>query len=353
MLHLAGKGCLKAGKAAGGRSPLTVAVLLSLSCQAVMDLDVELRMPYDSKDMSLPDSCMVLRIPVLPTAVGMASLNEFRGISLIRAMAKFYTAAMTRLLQSKLGSCALEEYHRPSLFVYGARAAAEQLGVGLGVLFDISCEWQIGEALYVLSGDARAAFGASMPDSVLQALREFGISARTRRPLAEVLFSDRAMARMEVETEEFAYLPTHQGGVESTAQWHVFLRNLLRDLDRQWEEVACGISSGVLGVVRCLVWGDNLYLLVRSASAAREIVDVAVRELARHGKKLKSDELCVLRSDTENACGAGRVLLPPRGRNVGHAGGGSTCTFSVWCCRGTRLGMCGRDFGEGRIWVSR
>lgn len=44
--------------------------------------------------------------------------------------------------------------------------------------------WRHGQALHVWSADVRAAFDGLMPESVLEASRSFGISARTRRTSA-------------------------------------------------------------------------------------------------------------------------------------------------------------------------
>lgn len=88
--------------------------------------------------------------------VGDATLNEFRVKSFIDTMSKFYTAAPTRLLRSELGACPPMAYYRPTVFGY-ERGAAEQIGVGLGVLFHTSCEWRSAEALDVVRVDDRAA----------------------------------------------------------------------------------------------------------------------------------------------------------------------------------------------------
>lgn len=81
---------------------------------------------------------------------------------------------------------------------------------------------------------------------------------------------------MRVETDEFPCLPTLQG-------WN--------------EEIACGVSLDGLGAVCCVAWADNPYCIARSASAARDMVEVAVRERATHGMHLKADDMLALRSD--------------------------------------------------------
>lgn len=85
-----------------------------------------------------------------------------------------------------------------------------------GVVPAEACEWQHGEAVYIVSVDSKAAFDALIPERVLQAMWAFGVSARTQRAFAEVLFFNKATARMAVETDEFPYLPTRQGGVEES-----------------------------------------------------------------------------------------------------------------------------------------
>lgn len=144
---------------------------------------------------TVPDGWRVLRLAMLPKVARAHELRHFRGIS--------YTATLTRLLRCELRAVAPHDYWTPLVFGYEEGAAAEQIGVGLMALFQRSVEWQHGEALYVLSVDVRAAFDKLMPESVLQALRSFGVSARTRRAFAQVLFGNTAVARLEVETGEF------------------------------------------------------------------------------------------------------------------------------------------------------
>lgn len=103
---------------------------------------------------------------------------------------------------------------------------------------------------------------------------------------------------MEVDTDEFPYLATRQGGVEFMVMWEVLLRKLLIDLERRFSGLACGVEFDGLGIVRCVAWADKSYFLARSASTARPMVDMTVRELARNSMELKSEELFVLRSDT-------------------------------------------------------
>lgn len=91
--------------------------------------------------------------------------------------------------------------------------------------------------------------------------------------------------------------PQKWGGVESTLRWSVLLRKLLLDRGAAWEELACWMSLDDLGVVGCSAWADNLYFVARSASAARAMVAVAIRELAKHGAQLKPDKRFVLSSD--------------------------------------------------------
>lgn len=221
----------KQGKSPGGRSPLTSEVLHALPWQAVLELDGLFRDLYQDPSASMPDMWRVLRLTMLPKFARTSEHRNFRGISLIDAMAKLYTASLTRLLRCELQACAPSDYWHPLVFGYEEGAAAAQMGVGLSALIQISCEWQHGPALYVLRVDVRVAFENMVPEGVLHALRSLGVPARTRRAFAQVLVGNPAVARLEVDTEEFPYLPTRQGGVESTVLWNVFLRRLLLDLE--------------------------------------------------------------------------------------------------------------------------
>lgn len=135
------------------------------------------------------------------------------------------------------------------VFGYEEGAAAEHIGVGLSALFQTSSEWQHAQALYMLSVDVKAALDKLMPKSVLQALRCFGVSARTRRAFAQVFFGNRGVSGLEVETDEFHCLPTRQGSVESTVLWNVFLRRLLLDLNAHFQACNGGVDVGGLGRV--------------------------------------------------------------------------------------------------------
>lgn len=126
--------------------------------------------------------------------------------------------------------------------------------MGLGMLFQHACEWQLVGALYTISVDIKVAFDALMPESVLQATRAFGVSALARLRAGSVL----QQGRMAVETEEFPSLPTRQGGVESRLLWNVFLRKPFLDLDRAWEDLACGVELDGLGVVRVSASAESL-----------------------------------------------------------------------------------------------
>lgn len=105
----------------------------------MMDLNALFRRPYENVAEPMPDMWKVLRLTTLPKAPNAQVLNKFRGISLIDAMAKLYTSALTRLLRSELVACAPAEFHRPLVFGYEAGAAAN--GMGLCALFQKSFEW--------------------------------------------------------------------------------------------------------------------------------------------------------------------------------------------------------------------
>lgn len=274
------RAAVKQGKSPGGRSPLTPEVLQALSWQVLMELDGLFRSLYEDPSKSVPDVWRMLRLTMLPKVSRASELCKFRGISLIDAMAKSYIAALTRLLRCELQACAPSDYKRPLVFGYEEGAAAKQIGVGLSALFQKSSEWQHAQALYVLSVDGKSAFDKLMPESVLHALRSFGVSARTRRAFAHVLFGNKGVARLEVETDEFPYLPMRQGGVESTVLWNVFLRRLLLDLDIQFHTCGGGVDIGGLGKVACLAWADNLYLVAESMEKVRQMLDMVVR----HGR---------------------------------------------------------------------
>lgn len=132
----------------------------------------------------MPDVWRVLRLTKLPKVSRASELRQFRGIRRIDSMAKLYTASLTRFLRCELLACAPSDYRRPMVFGYEEGAAAEHIGVGLLALFHTSSEWQHAQALYMLSVDVKAALDKLMPKSVLQALRCFGVSARTRRAFA-------------------------------------------------------------------------------------------------------------------------------------------------------------------------
>lgn len=131
-----------------------------------------------------------------------------------------------------------------------------------------------------------------------------------------MLFSNRATARLEVETDEFPYLPTRQGGVESTVLPTVFLQRLLLDLDARFAEFGGRIDLDGLGRVSCLAWSGNLYFVADSAVVVRQMLDVAVQELFRRGIKLKADEMFLLRSDvaTRPSADIAHTLYPGDGR---------------------------------------
>lgn len=124
------------------------------------------------------------------------------------------------------------------------------------------------------------------------------------------------MARLEVETDEFHYMPTRQGGVEPTVLWNVFLRRLLLDLDDRFQGLNGGVDVGGLGRVSCLAWADNLYLVAHTMEIARNMLDTVMQELSRHGMELKADEVFLLRSDVSTCPGSHlqELLTPADGR---------------------------------------
>lgn len=142
---LGARAVAKAEKAPGGRSPVTPEVLQALPWQTVMDLDVLFKRLYENVAEPMPDFWRVLCLKMLPMVQNAQELQKFRGISLIGAVAKFYTFALTRLLRSDLAAVAPAEFHRPLIFGFEMGAAAEQIGVGLSALFQRSCDWQIGD----------------------------------------------------------------------------------------------------------------------------------------------------------------------------------------------------------------
>lgn len=133
---------MKAGEAPGGTNPPAADVLRCLLRQAMLELNSEFRRLYEGKDRPLPHRWRVLKLTLLPKCVGASGLRRCRGISLIDALANLYIAALTRLLRAVVGQCAPAMYYRAMAFGYEAWAPSEQIGVGLGVLFQQANAWQ-------------------------------------------------------------------------------------------------------------------------------------------------------------------------------------------------------------------
>lgn len=104
------RAAIKQGKSPGGRSPLTPEILLTLPWQVIMELDCLFRDLYENPSASMPDVWRVLRLTMLPKVWRASELRKCRGISLIDAMAKLYTASLTRLLRCELQACAPADY---------------------------------------------------------------------------------------------------------------------------------------------------------------------------------------------------------------------------------------------------
>eukprot|EP00973_Karenia_brevis_P041712 5773398-Karenia_brevis.AAC.1 len=113
---------------------------------------------FHAKDLSRPTFWAHI-VMILINKIGHPkALDDFRGISLIAVLAKWYMTALMLLVKSEVRMIRHVRWDRLYIFGFEDGHACTQICSGLSMLVNRGLEWAEQAAVYVASADVRAAF---------------------------------------------------------------------------------------------------------------------------------------------------------------------------------------------------
>ena len=197
----------------------------------------------------------------LPKTVRPKSFQQFRGISLLSVMSKWYAQCLY-ILAKRCPKPAL--YHNICIYSYESCLDTRYVTTALQILMSRGMEWHNRMPTYVFNGEIHAAFDNMKPATIAKALQGAGLHPRL-------------VAAMIAETvglkccPRFAGLPVdqpipfnkcaRQGGVESAYEWNSVMMMCLSKLVPLWYESGYGVDLADGRRYTHAVWADNIWLM--------------------------------------------------------------------------------------------
>ena len=156
----------------------------------------------------------------LPKVASPECLDQFRGISLLPVMSKWYMQCLYILARR---SPLPKAWNMVAVFSYQCCLSTAYITSALQLLVARGWEWQLQQPIYVFSGDIKGAFDHMKPDVVVKALRMANLHPR----LVAALLMESAGAHCLPEFDGLAMdrpvsfnKCAKQGGVDSAYEWN-------------------------------------------------------------------------------------------------------------------------------------
>eukprot|EP00973_Karenia_brevis_P048589 6745693-Karenia_brevis.AAC.1 len=97
-------------------------------------------------------------------------MEDFRGITLISVLAKWFMGSLMILIRRAISARANPRWRRCFIFGYEENHSTEQICVGLSALLQRGEEWKEQAPVFIVSADVKAAFDNLTLQAVLKAL---------------------------------------------------------------------------------------------------------------------------------------------------------------------------------------
>ena len=152
-------------------------------------------------------------------------LDNFRGISLISVLAKWYMTGLMVLVRERVHQMRLSSrWSRIMVFGFEQHHRCEHIFCGLNILIQRSLEWGQQKPIYIASADVKAAFDYLRPLVVLESLQCWHFHPRLIAALMKEACDLECSPSVADTTSEDTFhfnKSVRQGGVESAWEWNL------------------------------------------------------------------------------------------------------------------------------------
>ena len=208
------------------------------------------------------------------------TMQDYRGITLISSLAKWYMACIVMLLKSQVRRYSGQRWRQLLIFGFEENHSIEQICVGLQLFLQKGCEWSQTFPVFVLSAEVKSAFDELGLYVVVESLLYWDFPKDLIAALIEESLDLTAVASLEgVETSPFAFTKCiRQGGMESDWLWSLVVRRILDSCLEKWGLSGYGVNLPILGLTNHVVWADNACFVGHSLenvlAMAQDVTDV-------------------------------------------------------------------------------
>eukprot|EP00973_Karenia_brevis_P069173 9617223-Karenia_brevis.AAC.1 len=191
---------------------------------------------YSGENSEDVESWRTVLMIFLPKEASPQCLTEFRGISLLSVMSKWYMQCLYILAKR---SPLPKPWNTIAVFSYECCLSTAYITTSLQLLLSRGWEWQQQKPIFIFNGDIKSAFDNLRPDVVIKALR----AARLHPRLISAMLSESAGVNCWPEFDAISLDSpvsfnkcAKQGGVESAYEWNCVMYMCLAELAPIWRE---------------------------------------------------------------------------------------------------------------------
>ena len=293
---------MKTGKSPGGGELIVTEMLMELPIIVVYYITKTFQDLYSGSLRDGVQSWKVILLVFLAKYGKANKLSEFRNISLLSVMGKWYMSCLTILAAR---SPPPRKWSKHCVFGYVPGMRTEHITSSLHLLLNRGMEWHEQVPIFLFGGDILAAFDNLHPEVAIKGLQAARLHPRLIAAIAAESVGLQCSPNFQGVHLEHAIPFTRcirQGGVESTIKWNNVMHMVLESLVPIWVESGYGISLDNI-VYTHLVWADNIWLLSHSYGDLRKMVTSLTAVLALHRLYWKPTSLEVLSSTPELCAG--------------------------------------------------
>ena len=283
------------GRCFGGGEEIVAEMIRLLPIAAVYAVVDMFSLRYSGEVVEDLETWRTVIMIFLQKVANPTQLKQFRGISLLSVMSKWYMQCLYILAKRCQRPKA---WDRVCIYSYECCLSTSHVTIALQLLLCRGWEWQLRSPVYVFNGDVKSAFDNMRPDVVVKALR----AARLHPRIIAAMMAENVGAVCWPEFDGITLeMPVtfnkcaRQGGVESAYQWNAVMFMCLAELTPLWHDSGYGVDLGGRRYTHA-VWADNIWLFDHCPCNLKKMMQSLTAVLALHHLRWKPDSLCYMAS---------------------------------------------------------
>ena len=292
-ITMAARGRMLRGKSSGGDDCIVAEMIQALPWLAAMHVHNMFVQRFRGDTSGEPEGWRRAHIVYLAKTVHPTTFKDFRGISLLSVLSKWYMGGLMEFMGDWMSTSCPNRWRSLMVFGFEPGHSPEQVQTCLGLLLQKGVEWSQQMPVYVLSGDVLAAFDHLTPQAVQEAMRYWEVPHDLQPAMVSESRGLSCKATpLSLESREVPLSACErQGGVETTWKWNMVTRMVLDMVVGSWAQAGMGVDLPDLGRVSHLVWADNFYLVAHSKEDITHMLQMLSDVTAAYGLTWKRTSL--------------------------------------------------------------